>query len=85
MKGSVATFPLGTFILTVVFSLKTWPGALETGFLVEQLNDSGCCIRNVSDVISYLPISRRHNACILEMGERSRGPLLFFCILSSSQ
>ncbi|KAF6284505.1 hypothetical protein mRhiFer1_009258 [Rhinolophus ferrumequinum] len=56
MEGSVATNSLEAF--TVVFS-DTWPVALESGFLVEELlNDSGCCIRSVSDVVSYSPTSR---------------------------
>lgn len=51
------SFPLSLYC--GVFISDTWPGALESGFLVEELlNDSGCCIRSVSDVVSYSPTSR---------------------------
>lgn len=53
-----------------------WPGALESGLLVEQLlNDSGCCISDVSDQVSSSPASRSSTpACVPEgVGEGARG------------
>lgn len=72
-RGSGYFSPLGLYSDCGVFIENIWPQALGTGFLVEHLlNDSGCCIRNISDLISYFPTSRR-NRCLHSRGKWREG------------